>query len=234
MLSTECRKREGPWGIALKQSGFDAIIVHGAAAAPVSLVIDNGAVKFADARGLWGKNVGETNDALEAEFGKDINVAAIGQAGENRVRFASIVADRTFQAQRMGMGAVMGSKHLKAVILRGGTLPALAHPDAVAAITEDFGRRIAGNPLLTWQKQPPGFAVWIYTHGIDAALDIENYRTAHFPAVENYKDEEFLKQHRGFVACSGCPNDCIKVLHVDDAELDPRASGIHLEWTLEQ
>ncbi len=222
---------EGPWGIALKQSGVDAIIVHGAASAPVCLMIDNGAIQFVDARGLWGKNVGETNDALETELGDGLHVAAIGQAGENRVRFASIVANRTFQAQRMGMGAVMGSKNLKAVILRGGELPPLAHPDKVAAITADFGQRIAGNPLSTWQKQPPGFAVWIYTHGIDAALDIENYRTADFPAVENYKDEEFLKHYRGFAPCPGCPNDCIKILHADDPDLDIRASGIHQEVT---
>jgi aldehyde:ferredoxin oxidoreductase len=222
---------EGPWGIALKKSGYDALIFSGAAAAPVCFVIDEAGPRFISAAAYWGKTVGETCDLLEADLGTGLHIAAVGPAGERRVRFASVVADRSFQAPRMGMGAVMGAKNLKAIALRGGTLPDLAQPERVEAITQDFEQRIAGNPLSTWQKQPPGFAVWIYTHGLDAALDVENYRTAQFAQVENYQDEKFLPYVQGHLPCPGCPNDCIKVLHADDPDLDPRASGIHQEVT---
>ncbi|MBZ0300010.1 MAG: hypothetical protein K8J31_09730 [Anaerolineae bacterium] len=222
---------EGPWGIALKQSGVDALVFSGAAEQPVCFVLDDGTPRFVDASPYWGMTTGATCDALEADFGEGLHIAAIGPAGERRVRFASIVAERCFQAQRMGMGAVMGAKNLKAVVLRGGTLPPLAQPERVAAITRDFEQRIAENPLSTWQKQPPGFAVWIYTHGLDAALDVENYRTARFAHVENYRDEKFLPHVAGVANCPGCPNDCIKRLHSGDPDLDPRASGIHQEVT---
>lgn len=224
-------RAEGPFGIALKRSGYDAIIFSGQANTPVSLVIDGGEVRFLDAEPLWGKTVGEATDILEQQFGADISIAAIGPAGENRVRFASVVNDRTHQAQRMGMGGVMGSKNLKAVVLRGGTLPPLARPDVVESLTADFGRRIEGNSLSTWQKVPPGFAVWIHTHGLDAALDVENYRTPEFSALDNYEVQHFQKFYAGVAPCPGCPNDCIKILHVGDADLDARASGIHQEVT---
>ncbi|MCC6580205.1 MAG: hypothetical protein IT440_07155 [Phycisphaeraceae bacterium] len=222
---------EGPWGIALKQSGFDAIILTGQADRPVVLTLDNGLPRLVDAMDLWGKTIGETCDALERQFGADLHIAAIGPAGERRVRFASIVADRCFQAQRMGLGAVMGAKQLKAIVLRGGALPPLADPARVAAITEDFTARLADNVLSAWQKRPQGFAVWLYTHGLDAALAVHNYRDAHFTGVENYQEDRFLPFVSGHRPCPGCPNDCIKVLHPGDDDLDPRASGIHQEVT---
>ena len=131
----------------------------------------------------------------------------------------------------MGLGAVMGAKNLKAVALRGGTLPPLADPAAVAALTQTFREGMTHNSLSKWQLDPPGFAVWIHTHGLDAALDVENYRTASFAALDNYEVPHFMKHYQGVSACPGCPNDCIKILHAGDPDLDPRASGIHQEIT---
>ena len=167
---------EGSWAVSLKKSGYDAIIVHGAAETPTGIMIDDGAVSFFEAAGLWGKTVGECTDALEARFGTDIDVATIGNAGENLVRFANIVSSRTHQAQRMGLGAVMGAKKLKAIILRGGELPPIADPTVYQRVNTNFERDIPTNTLSSWQKDLPGFAVWVHTHGIDAALNVENYR----------------------------------------------------------
>ena len=184
---------EGPWAIALKESGFDAVVCHGVADRPVSVLIDSGMVSFRDARPLWGTTTGTATDQLQEVFGPNSHVAAIGPAGENKVRFASIVTDRTHQVGRSGVGAVMGSKNLKAIVLRGGSLPPLAKSDVVATMTEAFGRRIKENPLSLWQKDPPGFAVWVHTHGLDASLDVNNYRNEDFPFSENYRPSEFLK-----------------------------------------
>lgn len=221
---------EGPWAVALKRSGYDALIFHGAASTPLGLLIDHGAVTLFDADALWGQQVGETTDALTARFGADSAVAAIGNAGEQLVRFASIVSSRTHQAQRMGMGAVMGSKKLKAIVLRGGELPPIANPEVYARINADFARAIPTNTLSNWQKQPPGFAAWVHLHGLDAALDTENFRTASFPSVEAYRETNWMPHYHGVSACPGCPNDCMKIFHAD-ADLDVRAGAMHQEIT---
>lgn len=219
---------EGRWAVSLKKSGYDAIILHGAAETPTGLMIDNGQVSFFDANDCWGKTVGEATDILEARFGTDIDVAAIGEAGEHQVRFASIVSSRTHQAQRMGMGAVMGSKKLKAIVLRGGQLPPIADSATYDTINANFERDIPTNELSNWQKTPPGFAVWVHLHGVDAALTTENYRTANFKAVDAYAEDKWLPLAQGVSPCPGCANDCMKIFHTD-ADLDPRASAMHQE-----
>ena len=227
---------EGPWGVALKASGADTIVFTGASKEPVSVLLEGGRASFFPAAELWGLTVGETADRLEQQFGRDVHTAAIGPAGERRVRFASIVSDRTYQAARMGMGAVMGSKNLKALVLRSGQRPPLANPDAVHALTTSFKQRIATNSLSRWQKDPPGFSCWLHLTGLDAALCVNNYSRSTIDGIEHFKGEEFLKRFQGHGVCPGCPNDCIKYIHSSRQEfagigLDPRASGIHQEVT---
>ena len=93
---------EGPWGIALKRTGYDALVFHGVADRPTGLLIDAGAVSFFDASPEWGLTTGKAADELEGRFGSDAQIAAIGPAGENRVRFASIVSCRTHPARAWG------------------------------------------------------------------------------------------------------------------------------------
>jgi len=157
--------------------------------------------------------VGETVDRADALWDEGVEVAAIGLAGENRVRFASVVTSRTYQAARMGMGAVMGSKGLKALGLRGGERPPVADSAYLGEVTASFAARIAGNDLSRWQKQPPGFSCWLYLHGLDAALCVNNYSRPMIAGIENLKEEEFMRRYRGEGCCPGCPNDCIKFLH---------------------
>lgn len=227
MGETRC---EGRWAVSLKRSGFDALVIHGASDVPVGLMINEGVVSFFDASSVWGTTVGACNDALEQQLGADIDIAAIGPAGERLVRFASIVSSRTHQAQRMGMGAVMGSKKLKAIVLRGGALPPLANPAALERINTAFERDVARNTLSNWQKQPPGFAAWIHLHGLDAALDAENFRTAAFDNIDAYHEDNWMPLYRGASLCPGCPNDCMKVFD-GGADLDSRAGAMHQEIT---
>src|SRR6476661_7930069 len=112
----------GFWGAELKMAGWDAIIFHGVSETPVYLWINEGAVEFRDAAHLWGKITGEVEDAILTELGDPrIRVAQIGPAGENLVRFACIANELNEVAGRTGMGAVMGSKRLKAIAVRGKT-----------------------------------------------------------------------------------------------------------------
>jgi aldehyde:ferredoxin oxidoreductase len=220
---------EGPWGIALKRSGFDALIVSGSAPRPSGLLIEDGRPSLFDASEAWGLTVGEATDWAERRFGEDVAVAAIGPAGERRVRYASIVTCRCHQARRMGMGAVMGSKNLKLVILRGGLPPPVADQSAVDGITLAYAGSIDANDLTRWQRQPPGWMAWIHLLAA-ASLDVENFRASELKDVERYGEAVFQRYYRGASPCPGCPNDCVKVLHADDmTDLDPRAGGMHQE-----
>ncbi len=109
----------GGFGPALKKSGYDGIIVEGISPTPVILQILDGEAALLDASHLWGKTVPETEDALQARASEKLTVAAIGPAGENRVTYAAIMNNKHRAAGRCGLGAVMGSKHLKAITCAG-------------------------------------------------------------------------------------------------------------------
>ena len=115
------------WSLALKRTGFDAIVITGAAAEPTYLFIDNEIVHFKKAEHLWGKGSPETEGYIKSEIGDNrVAVASIGPGGEKLVRYACITNDINRQAGRTGTGAVMGAKKLKAIALRG-TRPIPVH-----------------------------------------------------------------------------------------------------------
>lgn len=109
----------GFFGAVLRRAGYGLMLIRGQAPHPVYLWIDDDAVEIRDARHLWGKDVYVTHDTIQAETGRGVRVAAIGQAGENLVRIAGIIADKDHAAARTGLGAVMGAKKLKAIAVRG-------------------------------------------------------------------------------------------------------------------
>jgi len=109
----------GYFGPYLKFAGFDGVFFTGISLRPVYLLIDNGKAELKDAGYLWGKDTYETEDLLMAEYGKQSRVACIGPAGERLSLIASIMTDHGSAAGRSGLGAVMGSKKLKAVVARG-------------------------------------------------------------------------------------------------------------------
>lgn len=225
-------RTEGPFGAAIKGCGADIIVFKGKAQKPVSVLLDNGKVIFMDSADWWGMSVGQTVDAIETKIGKNVHHAIIGPAGENLVRFASIVTDRTFQASRMGMGAVMGSKNLKALVIKDIIIPPVYDEDLLKNISSDFSKRMTSNNLSKWQYDPPGFSCWLYLHGLDAALCTNNYSKSSFDDINSFKEENFLSHRINDLVCPGCPNNCIKKIHPNGSDdLDARSSGIHQEVT---
>jgi aldehyde:ferredoxin oxidoreductase len=226
-------RAEGPFARALKGSGYDAIIIRGATANPISLLIDDGEVSFHDASNLWGRPVSETVAGLNVTHGAGIETACIGPAGENRVRFASIVSAGSYQAARMGLGAVMGSKGLKAVAVRGDRLPPVADHSTCAEMTAAYARRMMNNPLTRWQFEPPGFAAWVHVHGTDAALCTRNYRDSVFEGAAAYGPPQFQQHYLHDGNCPGCPNACIKFFGGGPGTetIAATAGGIHQEIT---
>jgi aldehyde:ferredoxin oxidoreductase len=119
----------GTWGVTLKTAGYDGIIVQGRAEKPVYVLVDQGRAEIRDAAHLWGSGAIETREHLKSELGEAVNVVACGQAGENLVVMAGVLADKDSSGSS-GFGAVMGSKRLKAIaVVKGDTRLTAAHPD---------------------------------------------------------------------------------------------------------
>jgi aldehyde:ferredoxin oxidoreductase len=108
----------GRWGAELKFAGHDALVFRGKADKPVYVLLQDGAVSFKDASGLWGKGAAQTREIIKRELGSDVRVVAVGPAGENLVSAGGLLADADASGSA-GLGAVMGSKRLKAVAVRG-------------------------------------------------------------------------------------------------------------------
>jgi len=136
----------GRWGAEMKFAGYDALVIQGKADRPVYLFIDGGTVEFRDASHLWGKGAIETRAILKRDLGDSVKVAAIGPAGENLVTIATLLADNDASGSG-GLGATMGSKNLKAVVVRRSekTLN-VAHPDRLKEVT-DYYRQLKRIPF---------------------------------------------------------------------------------------
>ena len=201
---------EGPFGVALREQGLIALAIRGVAEAPSVLVLQDGVPRVVAAPDLWGLDTSAVVDALAARY-PGCHVAAIGPAGEQGVRFASIVCDRSFAAARLGLGAVMGAKSLKAVVLVGGKTPAVADHEALEAITRRYQARMKANALTWWQHEPPGFGAWVDGVRLEGYDGVENYRTSAFPGRSGLSVARF-REHLAWSegGCPGCPNDCIK------------------------
>ncbi|MDM8000740.1 MAG: aldehyde ferredoxin oxidoreductase N-terminal domain-containing protein [Dehalococcoidia bacterium] len=128
----------GTWGVALKSAGYDGVVIHGRADRPVYLLVTHAGVQVRDAAHLWGKGAIQARETLKSELGASVNVVACGQAGENLVITASIIADKDASGSS-GFGAVMGSKRLKAVaVVKGDQSPAAADPDRLRELVRHY------------------------------------------------------------------------------------------------
>ena len=137
----------GLWGPQLRYAGYDALIFEGKAEKPVYVWIKDDHIEIRDASHLWGKWVPETTEALRAETDDDANVACIGPAGEKQVLIAAIMNEMHRAAGRSGVGAVMGSKNLKAVAVVGTKPIPVAAPKVFEAAVQAARKKIAANPV---------------------------------------------------------------------------------------
>ena len=136
----------GHWGPRLKKAGIDSVMVRGASEKPSYLVIDEGDASLRDAGDLWGLDTYETTDELKRRHGEEFSVMAIGPAGENQVRFAAPVFDKQHMPGRCHAGAVLGSKKLKAVAVKGSQPVEVYDPEAFDAAVAECEKRIRSYP----------------------------------------------------------------------------------------
>lgn len=137
----------GSFGVALKGAGYDGVIINGQATRPVYLYLDNGKVEIRDAAHLWGKDTYVLEELIRQETSKDVQVACIGVAGELMVKYAGIFSDGkdARAAGRSGLGAVMGSKSLKAIAARGSFKPEIRHPEKLKEAMKSFIPEVSQN-----------------------------------------------------------------------------------------
>jgi len=142
------------WGSRLKYAGYDGLVVQGKAERPVYLLIRDGTTAIKDAAALWGKSSFEAADSLKAEWGKDVSVLTIGPAAENLVAFATMITDDGASGGS-GLGAVMGSKNLKAIVVGGAKRPAAADPARLSDIADHLSK-IRKDTWKNWLDDIPG------------------------------------------------------------------------------
>jgi len=198
----------GFWGVEFKKTGYDGIIFQGISPKPVYLVIEEDKAELRDASHLWGKSVPETTKLIKEELGEKFNVDCIGIAGENQVRYASIMNDLHRAAGRCGGGAVMGSKLLKAIAVCGTKPVNIANPAAFKEVSKKQFE------LLDQHM----FKVALETFGTNVVIDLvnarggfptRNWQTCVFPELEEINaqalSEKVLIEPMG---CFACPLRC--------------------------
>ena len=202
------------WGAELKRAGLDAIIIQGKAPKPAYLWVNKGEATIRDASQLWGKNTKETQEAIRAELGDNkIRVASIGPGGENLVKYACIMHGPADAAGRGGMGAVMGSKNLKAVAVRGEKMPAVANPNGVKALRQWL--RDNRKLVASFSEFGTGAAMSLFEE--IGNLPTRNFCDGAFPEV-NQISAQTLKETMGIGmhGCFACPVRCKKVIEVKE------------------
>lgn len=222
----------GFWGAELKRAGWDGIVVTGASPTPVYLFIKDDAVEIRDASHLWGKEILETEETLKAEVGERLaRVCEIGPGGEHLVRFAGIVNDYKDIAGRGGLGAVMGSKKLKAIVVKGSKNLPLAD----AAKVKEVGRWVAD----TLQENH-----WAF-HNYGTGMGLDGYTKVGGMAVRNFEGGAFEQAaevsaealvDKGYrikmEACWACSVRCKKVVKLEQPyPIDPKYGGPEFEST---
>ncbi|MBL7175854.1 MAG: aldehyde ferredoxin oxidoreductase family protein [Desulfobacteraceae bacterium] len=211
------------WGAELRFAGFDGIILEGKSPKPVYLWVHNGEAVIKEANHLWGLNTKETQEAIRGEISKKrARIALIGPGGENLVRFACIMHGLEDAAGRSGMGAVMGSKNLKAIAVRGNQKPSMADPGGVKALRQWFMH----NKQLTAGLSEFGTNPRIPHFSKIGNLPTRNFRDGAFENVENISAQTLRDTIRvGMEGCYGCPVRCKKVVEVKEPYQVDRAYG---------
>ncbi len=210
----------GMFAALQKRAGFEAITITGRAAQPVYLVINEDGAVLKPAVDLWGQYTQATNHAIRAREAGDVEVLSIGPAGEHLVRYACAVhtwdKSRDGVAGRGGLGAVMGSKHLKAIAVTGSRKTTVADPEAIKTLLNDIRE-----PMKVGTAGLKNYGTTILVNVINkiGALGVRNLQTEYYDKAndisgETYKAAYFDKD----TTCFRCPVACGKDFHVTDGE----------------
>lgn len=208
----------GSFGPYLRYAGFSYLAVTGRSDEPVLLVIEDGSARLEKAGELWGLDVWETTDRIKEKLGGGCRVLAIGPAGENMVRFASIQNDYYASFGRTGLGAVMGSKNLKAIAVIGTGAVDVADRKAFRSLYREALQKVKAEPSFGFIRR---YGSMVVSDPFDAteSLPGRNFTVASLPGWEKTRGRKaFESRYKvGDVACFACPIACAHRSRVLDA-----------------
>jgi len=204
----------GFFGAELKYAGYDALIIHGRSEAPVYLLIEDSHLELRSTKDLWGMGSIEVQKAIKDELGQDVRVISIGPAGERLVKFACIVGDFYRNAGRGGAGAVMGSKGLKAIAVRGtGEIEINDLPEFEMIATEVYGILLNNLGMQTFCYY--GTSAGTASHNEQGIIPTRNFQSSVFDKIDGLDPD--LMREKMIVAdksCFGCPITSWKYSHI--------------------
>jgi aldehyde:ferredoxin oxidoreductase len=207
----------GFWGAELKFAGFDQIKIVGRSEKPVYLSIQNEKAELRDASHLWGKDVWETHNAIKSEIGSSkIRVASIGPAGENLSRMACIINDKNRAAGRCGLGAVMGSKRLKALVIQGTKRVPVADKQYMLRLLKESKELLYQDPSSV-EYSREGTLSLLAHHQKTGRLATRNYQETQFEGWEEISASAMKKGYwKGSRSCHACPLHCSQAFRIDE------------------
>jgi aldehyde:ferredoxin oxidoreductase len=219
----------GTWAaVHMRKAGYEAIVVKGKAEKPTVLLVRDKSVEFLDASKLWGLNTFETEAALKEKYGRKAGIVSIGQGGENLVNFACVMSQEGRGGGRPGMGAVMGSKNLKALVIEGsGEIPAAYAEKLKEAGLEGY-REIQQKPNYSfWKRQ--GTMSTVEWANANSVLPTYNYREGTFADADKVGGvamEKIRSSNRGCPLCNMTCGNVVKDSEQKYAELDYENIGM--------
>jgi len=220
----------GYFGAELKHAGFDAVIVEGKAEKPVYLWIHDGEAEIRDASHLWGMYIAESQNAIRKELGDPlIRTAQIGPGGERLVRYACIINDLKYTAGRTGMGAVMGSKNLKAIAVRGSLKTEVADRETLRRLSKWLLENLQE---LCGSLHEYGTGRNLRSGVESGNLPTHNFRDGEFKNPEGISSETWKKKGIliGMEGCYACPIRCKKICKVEEPyTVNPEYGGPEYE-----
>ncbi|TFG02874.1 MAG: aldehyde ferredoxin oxidoreductase [Promethearchaeota archaeon] len=213
----------GYFGPEIKKCGYDAIIVKGRANEPKYILINNGEKQILDASNLWGLDVVQTEEKLHQKYG-NVQVMSIGQAGEKRSLISGIVNDKARIAARSGLGALMGSKNLKAIVLRGNKKIEVSDKDTLIRLTKEYNKGINSattGAIVAWKEIGTAFANVISAQLGDTPIKNWGGTIKDFPMekISKISGEELIKYRERHYGCFSCPIQCGGIMNVPDLGL---------------
>jgi aldehyde:ferredoxin oxidoreductase len=213
----------GTWAaVQMRKAGYDAVIIEGKAEAPVVLHVRDQVAEFIDARDFWGLNSFEAEAQLKTLYERTAGVVSIGPAGENLVKFATVVSQEGRAGGRPGMGAVMGSKNLKAVVFEGHNEIPAAYPNDMKELSAAGYREVLTKPNFSfWKRQ--GTMSTVEWSQENSALPTFNFREGVFEKADKIGGFAMEKIKVGNRGCPQCNMTCGNVVKDSDrkeAELD--------------
>ncbi len=208
----------GRWGTMLKKTGYDGIIIKGCSQEPVYLFISDKKVEIRDASHIWGKDTFDTDDILKEDLGDKVQISSIGQAGENCVPMAAIMHDGKHgrAAGRSGLGAVMGSKKLKAVVVYGIKKSTAVYEEDLKIHIKDMLSRIKKKTKALGDYGTTGGIMGLEQSG---DMPIKNFRQSKWPNAEIFTGEIMSEKYlvKKF-ACGACPIGCGREIKIDSGK----------------